>query len=853
MTDKRKAFAYLAQVQAGTLLGVSLLGGTMSRRKFGKLGLVGLAGLLETGALVKSLFNPTTTQATSNPIVVENQLAGSTGWQLDLWSTDKYMEITGYASAVSVNKGESVDLHVSVHLHNANHSKNYFIDVYRMGWYGGMGGRKMMPTAGPFVGVYHAAPAPNLNGTVECNWPVIYTLTTGSDWTTGCYLVKLSNSENYQSYIPLVVRDDSSQSAILFQSSVNTLQAYNGWGGKSLYSYNSTSKKPAVKVSFDRPYDGGGASDFIYWELSLLRFIEQNGYDVSYISDLDTHLNAGQLLNHKAFVSVGHNEYWTRPMYDGVLAARTAGRHLAFFGANAVYWQVRYEASSTNVANRIVVGYKEQFTSDPLYGNNNALVTGRWRDAPINRPENNLVGVMFDSYKDGDVGQPYIVNNSTHWVYAGTGFNNGDTVNGIVGYEWDKVFTNIGRTPPGLVKLSSSPVKDNSNISSVANSSIYRMPGGGWIFSTGSIYWCYGCDFNAALQTTNLTDARIQRTTKNVLDKFVAASSGYSTFSLARTATLNQAQQELAGRWHFSAVSNDGSIMDGFLVLQNDLSGKLILNDAVGGTVTAVRSGSTLMLALPKLGTQAIGQLQGSDIVVGSFSESSGKSGKWVAGRGQQRITSVKGRYNFKVKTTAGAVPNLDLSGVITLQQETITLPSKANVLPLINSQIEAGSTGLKVKGVANAGEIYLTFKYGVHTFLGNDAKVSAQGDLSGTLYDFSGQRVGEWQMLLVPERPNLARKWKLKAQTANQQEGLTLKGTLEWTQDPQGHLSGIFTPADSTTAQTANGTVSEQGQVAFKTGNTDFVGKFDLVLEKYVNGTFYNHDSGETGNWGIK
>src|SRR5439155_365680 len=190
---------------------------------------------------------------------------------------------------------------------------------------------------------------------------------------------------------------------------VATYQAYNTYPddcpssincptdtGKSLYAYNShgantvTGKPSAAKVSWNRPYAGRGAGQLLDWEVYFVRWLEQSGYDVKYSTDVDTHENSARLLNSKAFLSTGHNEYWSKPMYDGVQQARDAGVHLGFFGADAVYWQVRFEASPlTGAADRVVVGYKNQ-SIDPVQG---PTTTVLWRDPFLNRPEQRLVGV----------------------------------------------------------------------------------------------------------------------------------------------------------------------------------------------------------------------------------------------------------------------------------------------------------------------------------------------------------------------------------------------------------------------------------------------------------------------------
>src|SRR5262249_25191341 len=175
----------------------------------------------------------------------------------------------------------------------------------------------------------------------------------------------LTNAQKFQNYIIFVVRDDQRVADLLYQQSVTTYQANNNYPndnttGKSLYEFNSfgantvTGGPQAVKVSFDRPSINDGAGEFFMCEVYFVRWIERMGYDVAYATDIDTHANGARLRNYKGFLSVGHDEYWSQAMYDAAEAARDAGVNLAFFGANALYWQVRFEPSSRGVPNRVM-------------------------------------------------------------------------------------------------------------------------------------------------------------------------------------------------------------------------------------------------------------------------------------------------------------------------------------------------------------------------------------------------------------------------------------------------------------------------------------------------------------------
>jgi uncharacterized membrane protein len=477
---------------------------------------------------------PALAEAQSNPIVVENQQTGTTAWQIP-WgaaANDTAGQIKGYASATSVNKGGSINFHVSV-----NPAQTYTIEVYRMGWYQGLGGR-LMQRIGPLNGFRQpACPTDSTTGMIECQWSASSTLATQTSWTSGIYLALLTNAQGFKNYIVFVVRDDARSAALIYQQPVTTYQAYNnypndGATGKSLYAFNSRGANTvaggpqAVKVSFDRPYLGDGtgvdfSQSFFVSEYSFVRWLERSGYDVTYSTSLDGHTDGARILNYRGFISAGHDKYWSRQMYDAVIAARDAGVNVAFFGADAIGAQVRFESSSAGVANRVMVHYRDAGL-DPVA--DPSLETIDWRMPPVNRPEQTLRGVMYNATVPWNNGAyaSYVVTNSTSWVYAGTGFRDGDTVPGIVGYEADRAFTEYpGPNAVGgsYALLSQSPITGTTDY---ANSSVYQAPSGAWVFSTGTTRWGLALD---NFEGAGLVDPRIQQTTVNVLTRFVGSSS----------------------------------------------------------------------------------------------------------------------------------------------------------------------------------------------------------------------------------------------------------------------------------------------------------------------------------------
>ncbi len=201
---------------------------------------------------------------------------------------------------------------------------------------------------GAELGAPQAAPAVDASGFVDAGWPVTDQLRVGDDWVSGYYLIRallLSGPQAGSATTTyVVVRTRRSGAAMLVQVPANTWQAYNGWGGKSLYPFSSTDVRQATRVSFERPFQWNmpGGQGPLGWELPLVRFIERNGYDVSYQSDVFTALHPASLWRHRLVVVAGHDEYWTKPMRDGFDAARAFGVNLAFMGATTPIGRFAY-------------------------------------------------------------------------------------------------------------------------------------------------------------------------------------------------------------------------------------------------------------------------------------------------------------------------------------------------------------------------------------------------------------------------------------------------------------------------------------------------------------------------------
>jgi len=444
---------------------------------------------------------------TGNPIVAENKKAGTTSWRIDHITGGA---LQGFASRTSVPPNGHITLFVT------SAYPTYSVDVYRMGWYHGTGARLVYARHGLTGLVQPDATTDGETRMVEAHWSPSLTLTVADDWTTGTYIAKLSGPQGQGSYIPFVVREGRERAPIVFQSSVTTWQAYNIWGGHSLYFGIESGGGEAASlrskvVSFDRPYGyGSGAADYFGLEFPLVQWLEENGYNVGYATDLDTHEDPLLLTGRRAFLSLGHDEYWSTAMRDHVEAAVKQGVNLAFFGANAMYRHIRFESSPLGLDRR-EINYRS--TSDPITEVDPKEATVQWRDYPIERPEDAVMGAMYEC---NPVHGDSIVYDPLTWLFTGTRLTTDDRVKGIVGDEYDRVFPDTTH-PKRLWVLFRSPV-DCGNATSVQDTTFARFPSGAGVFDAGTSRFL--CVFSGC--PTAPRDERMQRLVRNLIDSYLA-------------------------------------------------------------------------------------------------------------------------------------------------------------------------------------------------------------------------------------------------------------------------------------------------------------------------------------------
>jgi hypothetical protein len=439
-----------------------------------------------------------------NPIQIENAKRGTTAWRIRLVAQHA---LEGCASEASLLPGQALHLHVS-----SGARFRYRVQVYRIGWYGGTGGRHMRcGRCRTHFGWPRPIPVPDPNsGLLRLSWPVTDVVPIRPDWVSGYYLadlvVRSGRRSGRGSWVPFVVREPPTRdAAILVQASVNTWQAYNAWGGRSLY-WNHTGIGDN-HVSFDRPYNlrgaptmgGPGANLPPAWEFPLARFLERNGYDVAYTTDIDTDRNPAELLAHKIVMTSGHDEYWTKAMRDGFTHARDRGVNLVFVGANTGYWQMRYADNR-----RTIVEYRNA-DRDPQP--DPTLKTVKFRDLATPRPECKLLGVQYGEIGNADYTAVGAGTTPPDPWFVGTGFKGADVLHGLVGYEYDTRYDNCPTRGPST-DLFHATIPNHLNADAVR----YTAPSGAKVFSAGSVRFAVALD-----DLTGHGDVRLQRFMRNAL------------------------------------------------------------------------------------------------------------------------------------------------------------------------------------------------------------------------------------------------------------------------------------------------------------------------------------------------
>jgi methionine-rich copper-binding protein CopC len=462
-----------------------------------------------------------------NPIVAENQLPGTSQ---DVWDVQGIGDptIQGYATDMSVNHGQTVSFKI-----DDQSLAPYHINIYRIGYYQGNGAR-LVATVPASQALDVKQPAPLTDPATQLidagNWSVTASWAVPATAVSGVYVADLvRNDTGGMSQILFIVRADESHSDILYQTSDATWQAYNTYGGNSVYGSSGDLDERAFAVSYNRPLadrgTGGGLGDynsFFYAEFPMVEWLEQNGYDVSYFTNVDTDRNGSLIDNHKIFLSSGHDEYWSGNMRTNVQTALATGVNLAFFSGNEVYWKTEYAPSmdSSHTPDRTLITYKDSLANQPI--NPDGVWTGLWADQRFSPPRdggvpaNALTGTQpMVNRGPVDEGIPLTVSSA----YAGLRFWRNTAVaslqpgqsltlgpgDAILGYEWDTDIDN-GFRPAGLFDLQTDTVNTPQVLFGYQNAvtpgvvthslTLYRASSGALVFGAGTVQWSFGLNGN---------------------------------------------------------------------------------------------------------------------------------------------------------------------------------------------------------------------------------------------------------------------------------------------------------------------------------------------------------------------
>ena len=565
-------------------------------------------GFAKQFMLLMLLFCSTVLVA-QNRIVTENQNPGTPQSAWDPVADGGNIE--GFAEEFTVEPGNTVHFKVDI---NSTNPVPYTIKIYRIGWYQGNGARFIADLGNSLTGArQEEANYDPVTGMTDCNnWPTSASWVVPANAVPGVYIGRMDcPSVSGSAILIFVVKDPSAtlNCDLLFKTSDATWQAYNPYGGNSLYV--SATPVPghaqATKVSYQRVLhlrtgNSRDKSNFFNSEYPMIRWLERNGYDVSYTTDQDFSKDPTPLTpaNCRTFLSVGHDEYWSLEARDKVEAARASGVNLAFFSGNEVYWKTRWEDNY-----QTLVCYKEgsmgesvcNTKCDPLTN----VWTGLWRDgcAPgysANdgcRPEGSLTGQMSWTQSIGSIMVPDTYKNLRFWKNTAVeSLSPGGTLTlpyGTLGNEWDdEKFT---ETYPAHRTVLSNTTQTNH----VHKMSLYRYPGGGLVFGAGTMQWAWGLDahhdINDAVLPAQPESADMQQATVNLLFDMNAVPATLQA-NLVMPTALND---ELAPTTVITSPVQDANVAGGAVTVTGTSSDNG--GAALGGVEVSTDGGATWHVA----------------------------------------------------------------------------------------------------------------------------------------------------------------------------------------------------------------------------------------------------------------
>jgi hypothetical protein len=471
-------------------------------------------------------------------VTEENAHPGTTTWRLPGPAADvgglAYGSVVGYVAEQALRPGQTERIYVS-----APGARRVQIGIYRMGWYGGTGGREVLASNALPTVVQPPCTHQFETGLTQCDWHPTLSFVIPSALPSGVYIAKLITSKGASDCL-FVVQATRSQ-PLLAQLPTATYEAYNGWGGDSLYPGSGhlvglTGTRQGVAVSYDRPYNSvTGAGEFFDRDVAMVRFLERYGYPVSYTASESVDSDPSQLAGHRALIDFGHSEYWSQRQESAFARARDAGTSLLFFGSDTLGWRVRYvpaspASSESGRPGHAIIAYKEHASLDRNRSDRTGPFPGRGAQ---------LADSAFLGCASPRVRQP---GPSTYhyyawspapdlrpsWLFARTGIGAATQIPGIVGYEVDQ------RTPltPAGTRLAGSgavpcasfePHEPNEPVAGpgedLAETTIYTAPSGAIVFDTGTMGWELGLEPvpSASPDAPRAPDPRVVAMTRNLI------------------------------------------------------------------------------------------------------------------------------------------------------------------------------------------------------------------------------------------------------------------------------------------------------------------------------------------------
>ncbi len=487
------------------------------------------------GAFADTAASAATTPRGASLIAEENRQPGALDWQLSRVRLNKAQGIRapaveGYCSKQSVLAGETLDIFVST-----TPAARFTIEIFRTGYYGGRGAR-LMTTLGTFDGTPQPVPEMGEKRLVECKWARTASLKIPAHWPSGVYLGRLTtvpaaaDQPYWQNYVIFIVRD-TRRADVLLQCSDNTWQAYNKWPeNTSLYTDPRGAQVTGVAASFDRPYgkypqlyenpQSIGSGEWLCFEFPLAYWLEQHGYDVTYCSNSDC-LDAAQITRCKAFLSVGHDEYWDLRQYDAVKSAIAAGVNVLWLCGNSVFVVSPFSASSDGRAHRVIerVGHFAGLTDAEVEQARRVFTADYHRAGP---DESAIIGARTVIPFNG--GGDWTCTNPGHWIFEGTGMKKGDRIPGLVAWEHHGMPAKI----PGNEVVAEGLVWASGVTPSRYAATIFPGPKNNFVFNAATIFWAQGLASPPGhmLPWTHWAkpqgpDPRVQRITQNLLNRAI--------------------------------------------------------------------------------------------------------------------------------------------------------------------------------------------------------------------------------------------------------------------------------------------------------------------------------------------